>query len=79
MIVTEPTAVSGRDAEPQVFADTQRQFDEDLIRTEAEELAENLLHTSYYDLPLVLKTEMRSRAIEGLWPNWIAQESIEAA
>ena len=34
---------------PEAFADTQTEFDEDLIRTEAEELAENLFRTSYYD------------------------------
>jgi hypothetical protein len=79
MKVAEPTALSGHDAAPEAFADTQTEFDEDLIRTEAEELAENLFRTSYYDLPLGLKVGMRSRAIEALWPNCATQEPIDAA
>ena len=50
-----------------------------LIQTEAEELAEVLLGVSYFDLSPELQIWIRSQAGESLWPEYMQQESIQAA
>jgi hypothetical protein len=51
----------------------------ELIQTEAEELAEVLLGVSYFDLSPELQIWIRTRAVESLWPEYMQQESIQAA
>lgn len=51
---------------------------EDLIRIEAEGLAEELLGVSYYDLSPELKKWVRIRAIESLWSEYQQQETAAA-
>ena len=51
----------------------------DLIQIEAEELAEVLLGVAYFDLPPELQIWIRARASESLWPEYMQQESIQAA
>ena len=51
----------------------------ELIQTEAEELAEVLLGVSYFDLSPGLQIWIRTQAVESLWPEYMQQESIQAA
>ena len=52
---------------------------EGLIQIEAEELAEVLLGSSYFDLAPELREWIRARAIESLWPEYSEQDSVAAA
>jgi len=53
---------------------------ESVIQIEAEELSETLLFgASYFDLPPELKSWIRARAIETLWPEEAQKGSGVAA
>jgi hypothetical protein len=51
----------------------------ELIQTESEELAEALLGVSYFDLSPELQIWIRTQGVESLWPEYMQQESIQAA
>ena len=51
---------------------------EDLIRIEAEELAQSLFGASYYDLSPGLQGWIRTCVIESLWPECMGRDTVAA-
>ena len=52
---------------------------EDLIQTEAEELAQALFGAAYFDLAPEFQVWIRARVIEFFWPECTQKETMAAA